>query len=49
VIVISGVDLTPEQHKQLADFGQRLLSKGSFSEKELFATIQRALERVPDK
>jgi CheY-like chemotaxis protein len=49
VIVISGMDLTPEQHQQLTDFGQRLLSKGSFNEKELFATIQRSLERVPDK
>jgi len=49
VIVISGVDLTTEQNRQLADFGQRLLAKGSFTEQELLATIQRALERVPGK
>jgi PAS domain S-box-containing protein len=47
VIVISGVDLTPEQHKQLTDFGQHLLAKGSINEKELFMTIQRSLQRVP--
>jgi CheY-like chemotaxis protein len=47
VIVLSGMSLTPEQHKQLADFGQRLLTKGSFNEKELFTSIQRSLQRVP--
>jgi signal transduction histidine kinase/CheY-like chemotaxis protein len=47
VIVLSGMELTPEQQKQLADFGQRLLTKGSLNEKELFTTIQRSLQRVP--
>ncbi len=46
VIVISGVDLTAEQKEQLNQLGQRLLSKGSFNEKELLTTIQRALDRV---
>lgn len=46
VIVISGLEVTPEQKTQLKEFGQRLLSKGSFSEKELLTSIQRALERV---
>jgi PAS domain S-box-containing protein len=49
VIVISGMDLTSEQKEELNKFGQRLLSKGSFNEKELLTTIQRALERVNKK
>ena len=46
VIVISGMDLTTEQKNQLNEFGQRLLSKGSFNEKELLTSLQRSLERV---
>jgi CheY-like chemotaxis protein/nitrogen-specific signal transduction histidine kinase len=46
VIVISGMELAAEQKQQLNEFGQRLLSKGSFSEKELLTSIQRSLERV---
>jgi CheY-like chemotaxis protein len=46
VIVISGMDLTTEQKNQLNEFGQRLLSKGAFSEKELLTSLQRSLERV---
>jgi CheY-like chemotaxis protein len=49
VIVISGMDLSPEQKSQLDNFGQRLLSKGSFNEKELLTSIQRSLERVSTK
>jgi CheY-like chemotaxis protein len=49
VIVISGVDLTLEQKNQLNELGQRLLSKGSFSEKELLTSIQRSLERIKPK
>jgi CheY-like chemotaxis protein len=49
VIVISGMDLTAEQKKQLNDFGQRLLSKGSFNEKELLTSIQRSLDRAHSK
>ena len=49
VIVISGLEVTAEQKVQLNEFGQRLLSKGSFSEKELLTSIQRALERVQPK
>jgi PAS domain S-box-containing protein len=44
VLVISGMELSVEQKNQLNEFGQRLLSKGSFSEKELLTTIQRTLE-----
>jgi CheY-like chemotaxis protein len=46
VIVISGMDLSMEQKNQLDQFGQQLLSKGSFNEKELLTSIQRSLERV---
>lgn len=45
-IVISGMEVTPEQKKQLKEFGQRLLTKGSFSEKDLLMSIQRALDRI---
>jgi PAS domain S-box-containing protein len=46
VIVVSGGDLTTEQQKQLSDFGQRLISKSSLSEKDLIESIERALRRV---
>ena len=49
VIVISGMDVTAEQKNQLNELGQRLLSKGSFSEKELLTSIQRSLERIQPK
>jgi PAS domain S-box-containing protein len=49
VIVISGMDLSPEQKEQLNEFGQRLFSKGSFTEKELITSLQRSLERVQVK
>jgi CheY-like chemotaxis protein len=49
VIVISGMDLSIEQKNQLDEFGQQLLSKGSFNEKELLTSIQRSLERVHTK
>ncbi len=45
-IVISGMDLSAEQKKQLNEFGQSVLTKGSFSEKELLTSIQRSLERI---
>ncbi len=46
VVVISGVELTPEQHRQLQELGQRLIQKGAMSEAELFSTLERALKRV---
>ena len=46
VIVVSGMELSAEQKIQLSEFGQRILSKGSFSEKELLTSLQRALERI---
>jgi len=49
VIVISGLDISADQKNQLKEFGQRLLAKGSFNEKELLTSIQRSLERAPKK
>ncbi len=46
VVVVSGGDLTPEQHQQLTEFGQRLITKGSLNEKDLLNTIERTLKRV---
>jgi CheY-like chemotaxis protein len=45
-IVISGMEVTPEQKQQLKDYGQRLLTKGTFNEAELISSIQRALDRI---
>ncbi len=49
VVVVSGGDLTPEQNRQLTEFGQRLLRKGSLNEKDLISTIEHALKRVEKK
>ncbi|HEX7557170.1 MAG TPA: response regulator, partial [Leptolinea sp.] len=46
VIVVSGMDLTPEQQKQLSDFGQNLLRKGCITESELLSTLDKALKRI---
>ena len=46
VLVVSGGGLTNEQHQQLTDYGQRLISKGSLKEDELIASIENALKRI---
>jgi len=46
VLVVSGGSLTEDQLKQLGDFGQRFLSKGSLKENEFIASIEEALSRV---
>jgi len=46
VIVVSGAELTKEQQKQLSDFGQDLLRKGSLSEHELLSSLDKALKRI---
>jgi signal transduction histidine kinase/DNA-binding response OmpR family regulator len=46
VLVVSGVDLSAEQKKQLADFGQKLLQKGSLNEEEMLSLLDRALRRI---
>jgi CheY-like chemotaxis protein len=48
-IVISGMDVTFEQKNKLKELGQRLLTKGSFNEKELLTSIQRSLDRLQAK
>ncbi len=45
VIILTGADLTPEQHQQLAEAGQNLLSKGFLREKELFNSLDAALRQ----
>ena len=46
VLVVSGGGLTNEQHQQLAEYGQRLIAKGSLKEDELIASIENALKRI---
>ena len=46
VLVVSGGGLTDEQHQQLADYGKRLITKGSLKEDELIASIENALKRI---
>lgn len=46
VLVVSGGGLTNEQHQQLAEYGQRLITKGSLKEDELIANLERALQRI---
>ncbi|MBE7534966.1 MAG: GAF domain-containing protein [Anaerolineales bacterium] len=45
-LVISGADLTPEQSKQIQEFGKRLLLKGSLKEDELLSSIEQALDAL---
>jgi signal transduction histidine kinase/DNA-binding response OmpR family regulator/PAS domain-containing protein len=45
-IVISGLDVTPEQKNRLKEYGQRLLTKGAFNERELLTSLQRSLDRL---
>ena len=46
VLVVSGGGLTNEQQQQLNDFGQRLITKGSFKEGSLVENIENALKRI---
>jgi len=48
VLVVSGGGLTNEQQKQLADYGQRLIAKGSLAEDDLILSIENALKRIGD-
>ncbi|MBK9927031.1 MAG: GAF domain-containing protein [Anaerolineales bacterium] len=48
VLVVSGGGLTNEQQKQLADYGQRLIAKGSLKENDLISSIESALRRIGD-
>jgi len=46
VVVVSGIDLSPEQKKQLENLGKHMIQKGLLEEKELFAELNRALKRL---
>ncbi|MBI4759903.1 MAG: GAF domain-containing protein [Chloroflexi bacterium] len=46
VLVVSGGGLTSEQHKQLAEYGKRLIAKGSLNENDLLASIESVLKRI---
>ena len=48
-IIISGMDVTPEQKGKMKEMGQRILTKGAFTEKELLTSIQRSLERMQSR
>ncbi len=49
VLVVSGVDLSPEQKSQLDNLGKHLLQKGMLSEQELFQSLEKALNRLEVK
>jgi len=46
VIILSGADLTPEQHARLTSLGSRLLAKAYLREKELLNSLEETLERI---
>ncbi len=45
VIVLTGADLSPDQQKQLAEFGQSLLTKGMLREDELLINLETVLKK----
>jgi CheY-like chemotaxis protein len=49
VIVVSGVDLTADQKKQLENLGQQILQKGMLTSQELLTTLDKALKRLETK
>ena len=46
VIILTGADLSPEQHQQLSEFGQHLLSKGYLRKQELLNYLETALKHI---
>jgi CheY-like chemotaxis protein len=48
VLVVSGGGLTNEQQEQLAEYGQRLIEKGSLKEDDLLQSIETALKSIGD-
>jgi len=46
VIVVSSGDLTPEQRKQLSEYGQQLINKSTLSGRDLVASLERALQHI---
>lgn len=45
VIILTGADLTPDQHSQLAQFSQGMLAKGYLRQKELLVVLEEALRK----
>ncbi len=43
VIVLTGADLSPEQHQLLTEFGQNVLTKSFLRENELLVELEAAL------
>ena len=46
VIILTGADLTAEQHQKLNQFGQQLLTKGYLRENELLNTLEKSLRKL---
>jgi CheY-like chemotaxis protein len=47
VIILTGVDLTVEQHRRLSDFGNQLLTKGFLRENDLLSILGSELKKIP--
>jgi len=47
VIILTGADLTMEQHQQLSDYGMHFLTKGLLHENELLSTLVTELKKIP--
>jgi CheY-like chemotaxis protein len=45
IVVVSGMDLTIEQHNQLKEFGLRLIAKGALNKSELVESVGKAIAR----
>jgi CheY-like chemotaxis protein len=46
VMILTGADLTPEQHLLMTNLGQQMLTKGLLREKELLSTLEKALRQI---
>jgi len=46
VIILTGADLTPEQHMLLAEFGSQMMSKSTLRQKELLIQLESALNQI---
>jgi len=47
VIILTGADLTVEQHRQLSDFGNQMLTKGYLRENDLLSILSSELKKIP--
>jgi signal transduction histidine kinase/DNA-binding response OmpR family regulator len=45
VVILTGADLEPDQHKQLTEFSEGVLAKGYLREKELLVLLEDALRK----